>query len=142
MRELGKLFDLVLGTITVLMESGGEPRKGQLAVAYVLAVNRPKIFNHSISDVIYQPEQFSCWDTNSPTRMNIDQAPDALLADCLGVMLAAMYGLEPDPTNGAVFYLNKAAVMAAAGVLPNWWDIDGDFSSEVTIGKHSFRRKK
>ena len=136
-----QLIDTVVSLITVAMEAGGEPHKGKVAVAYVVTVNRPKS-GASITDVIFKPQQFSCWDTNSPTRMNIDKTPESIFAECLSVVLAAMHGLEPDPTNGAVFYLNKATVMAQAGKLPDWWFIDGDASSEMTIGKHSFRRHK
>lgn len=135
-----QLFNILIAVLTVAMEAGGEPRGGKLAVAYVL-FNRTK-GGKSLSDVILQPQHFSCWDTSSPTRMNIDTTPDGVYWECLGAVLAAMQKLEPDPTGGAVFYLNKATVLASAGKLPAWWDIDGDPANEVTIGAHSFRRHR
>lgn len=126
--------------MTVAMEAQGEPRKGKLAVAWVL-VNRTKA-GASMTDVIFKPQQFSCWDTNSPTRMNIDTTPENIFAECLAVVLLATHGLEPDPTNGAVFYLNKTTVLAQAGQLPGWWFIDGDPASEITIGKQTFRKHR
>jgi hypothetical protein len=127
-----QLIDITIATLTVVMEAQGEPRTGKLAVAYVLA-NRVKA-GRSMTDVILDPWDFSCWNTDSPTRMNIDKVDDAIYAECMRAVL--------DPTNGAVFYLNKAVVMKAAGKLPDWWDIDGHAASEITIGAHSFRRHK
>ena len=135
-----QLFDIVIATLTVLMEAGGEPRSGKLGVAYVL-INRVKA-GRSMSDVILDPWDFSCWNTDSPTRMNLDKADDDLYAECLSCVLAAMYGLSSDPTGGAYFYLNKEVVIATAGKLPGWWDSDTVHDSEVTIGRHSFRRHK
>lgn len=135
-----QLLDLVIAAMTVAMEAGGEPRRGKLAVAYVLK-NR-MVAGRSMTDVILDPWDFSCWNTDSPTRMNIDKIDDALWAECMSNVLAAMHGLEPDPTGGAYFYLNKPVVLAMAGKLPGWWDSDALASSEVQIGAHSFRRKK
>lgn len=136
-----QLIDLLIASVTVAMEAGGEPRAGKLAVAYVLA-NRVRSGNRSMTDVMLQPQQFSCWNTDSPTRLNLDQATDQQWATCFGCALAAMFGLEPDPTGGAVFYLNKKVVLASAGKLPNWWEIDGSPESEVIIGNHAFRRHR
>lgn len=132
--------DTVIAALTVAMEAGGEPRKGKLAVAYVLA-NRVKA-GRSMTDVVMDPYDFSCWSTDSPTRMNLDKVDDRLLAECMVCAFTAMYGLEPDPTGGAYFYMNKTTVMHLAGKLPAWWDIDGLPSSEITIGAHSFRRHR
>lgn len=133
-------IDIAVATMTVLMESAAEPRKGKLAVAYVLC-NRVKA-GRSMTDVIMDPWDFSCWNTDSPTRMNMDKATEKSWAECMSVVLAAMYELEPDPTGGAYFYLNKAVVMNARGKLPDWWFSDAEAATEVTIALHSFRRKK
>ena len=135
-----ELFDIVIATLTVAMEAGGEPHRGKLAVAYVL-VNRVKV-GRSMSDVILDPWDFSCWNTDSPTRMNLDKIDDALYGECLSCVLAASYGLEPDPTGGAYFYLNKTVVTSGGKPLPGWWFSDAVAASEITIGAHSFRRKK
>lgn len=135
-----QLFDLLIAALTVLMEASGEPRRGKIAVAYVL-VNRTKT-GRSMTDVIFDPWDFSCWNTDSPTRMNIDQASDALFAECLSCALAAIHGLEPDPTDGAYFYMNKAVVLAARGELPSWWFSDTIAGSEIDIGKHTFKKRK
>lgn len=135
-----QLFDILIATLTVAMEAQGEPRTGKLAVAYVL-INRVKA-GRSMTDVILDPWDFSCWNTDSPTRLNLDKLNDAMYAECLSAVLAAVFGLQSDPTNGAVFYLNKEVVISTAGKLPAWWGIDGHADSEITIGAHTFRRHK
>ena len=136
-------FQLNIGLATIAMEAGGEPYRGKLAVAHVI-VNRAKWKQKSLSDICFAPWQFSCWNTDSPTRMNLDDlsSSDTVFAECLRAVLGAVTGTEPDPTGGAVFYLNKTAVLKTTGKLPNWWDIDGDPASEVSIGAHSFRRRR
>lgn len=134
-------FQLMVGVATVAMEAGAEVYKGKLAVACTL-VNRMKRKKQSLSDICFAPWQFSAWNTDSPTRANLDMLPEATFAECLKAMTAALYALEPDPTGGAVFYLNKATVIKTAGQLPGWWGIDGDPDSEVVIDRHSFRRHR
>ena len=135
-----QLVEMIIAALTVAMEAGGEPRKGKLGVAYTL--NTRVKAGRSMTDVILDPWDFSCWNTDSPTRMNLDKIDDDLWAECLSCVLAATHGLEPDPTNGAYFYMNKAVVMATTGKLPGWWDSDAVADSEITIGNHSFRRHK
>ncbi len=134
-------FQTMIAVATVAMEAGGEPYRGKLAVAHVLC-NRVRWKNSSLSDICFAPWQFSCWNTDAPTRMNLDKLTEDLFAECLKALLAAQYKLESDPTGGAVFYLNKAIVLKTAGKLPDWWDIDGDPTSEVVIGQHAFRRRR
>jgi hypothetical protein len=126
-----EVVNLIIATLTVAMEAGGEPRKGKLAVAWVLQ-NRVHA-GISMTDVILKPWQFSAWNTDSPTRLNIDQLDADLLAECMSCVLAATHRLEPDPTNGAYFYLNKQVVIHANGALPDWWNIDGIAASEITL---------
>src|SRR5262245_12661068 len=132
---------ITLMKLTVAMEAGGEIYQGKLAVAYVIR-NRAIEMGKSYSDVVLHPYQFSCWNTESRTRLNLDQIGDRIMADCLRASLSAAYLLEPDPTNGAYFYLNPDVVLANAGKLPEWWDIDGIAESEIKIGRHLFRRKR
>jgi len=135
-----QLIDIAIATITIAMEAGGESNLGKRAVAHVL-VNRVKA-GRSMTDVVLDPYDFSCWDTKSPTRMNLDKITDAQWYDCFSIALGAMLGKEEDPTNGAIYYLNVGVVMSTAGKLPDWWSIDGDSSTEIEIGHHTFRRPK
>jgi len=134
-------LQLSVGTMTVLMEAGGEPYDGKLAVAYVIC-NSCGYWKRTITDECLKAYRYSCWLTGSATLVNLDKATESLLAECTKAMLAAVYQLEPDPTNGAVFYLNPIVVLEKAKRLPRWWDIDGDPDSQVDIGAHLFRRHR
>ena len=138
---MNQLIQLLTMALTVAQEAGGEPYQGKLAVAYVIR-NRAKRSGQSYTDVCLKPWQFSCWNTDSPTRGALDVLGDTVFAECLKATLAAAYLLEPDPTDGAIFYLNPDTVMATAGKLPDWWDIDGDPASQKAISRHLFRRHR
>ena len=137
-----QLVQLYLVALTVAMEAGAEVYRGKLAVAWVIQNRRTK-YSRSLLDVIFDPYDFSAWNTASGTRMNLDNMPDSQFAECLKAALAACFGMEADPTGGAVFYMNVDVVRKANnGQLPDWWTTDGDFNSEVKIGNHTFRRHK
>ena len=136
-----QLIQLYFVALTVAMEAGGEPYLGKLAVAWVIANRRTK-YSRSLLDVVMDPHDFSCWNTDSPTRANLDRIADSQFAECLKAAIAACFGMEGDPTKGAVFYMNTDVVQKTVGKLPDWWSIDGDFNSEVKIGAHTFRRHK
>lgn len=136
-----QLVQLYLVALTIAMEAGGEPYSGKLAVAWVIQNRRTK-YSRSLIDVVMDPYDFSAWNTTSGTRMNLDQITDAQFAECLKAALGACFGMEADPTKGAVFYMNVAVVLQTTGTLPGWWDIDADPASEIKIGAHTFRRHR
>jgi len=121
-------FDIA--ALTVAQEAAGESYEGKVGVAYVIC-NRANEKNRSLSDICLQPYQFSCWLTDSVTRMNIDQIPDKTMAECFKSMLDAYYKLVPDPTHGADHYLN----LAVCNPPPSWYDPD---AVTATIGNHTF----
>lgn len=133
-------FSLDIGAATIAMEAGGESYKGMLGVGWVLHSRQKRHPDRSLIDICFWPWQFSAWNTDSPTRLNLDKMSDLSKAASKKAILGAVYELELDPTNGAIFYLNKKVVLATAGKLPDWWDIDGDAASEIEIGLHSFRK--
>jgi N-acetylmuramoyl-L-alanine amidase len=128
-------------SLTVAQEAIGESYQGKLAVAYVIR-NRAMRSGKSYTDVVLKPYQFSCWNTDSPTRMMLDTLSEKGFAECICASLNAAYQIVPDPTNGAIFYLNPLTVLGSAGKLPDWWSIDGDPTSEIKIGRHLFRRHR
>lgn len=121
---------LFLLALTVYQEARGEPYQGKLAVAYVI-VNRatpPK----TVSSVVFAPYQFSCWNTNSPTRQSVDvKEDDNVWQDCYKAACAAVFRLVNDPTNGATFYLNPKGVTK----MPEWYNKS---KVKVVIGRHEF----
>lgn len=121
--------------LTVKQEAEGESSEGKLAVAYTI-MNR----GGSVIDTCLRAYQFSCWNTESPTRMRIDDIPDSVWRACYRAACSAYFGLQPDPTNGATHYLNEELTQVSrGGTLPKWF-----YEMEVTvkIGLHTFLKPK
>lgn len=127
-----QLDDLLLLAATVKQEAEGEPWEGQLGVAWVI-MNRAVRRGRSIADVVFDPHDFSAWNTDSPTRLRLDDIEPEVWAGCYKAACAAYFALVPDPTRGADHYLNPEAVVR----LPSWYD-----PAKVTarIGRHKFLR--
>jgi N-acetylmuramoyl-L-alanine amidase len=129
--------DLYFLILTVEQEAGGESYEGQLAVAYVV-MNRANASKASIIDTVMRNMQFSCWNADNPTRMNIDTIPDDILKRCYKAAVAAYFGLAKDPSKGASHYLNEEATRRVrGGDLPGWFD---EAKVTVRIGRHTFLR--
>jgi hypothetical protein len=139
------LDDLTIGAATVVQEAGGESFVGQLAVSWVI-VTRATRRRASILDVVLAPFQFSCWNSESPTRRRLDEAPPAAWHRAFDAFSAAYFGHLVDPTDGASHYLNVDVVLAAAGKLPTWAADPTDparvHEAKVTLreGRHTFLR--
>lgn len=144
-RCLPRISDVDWIANTVIMEAGGEPWEGQLAVAWVV-VRRAKSRAQSISDVVLAPWQFSAWNTDSPTRARLDNTNDEGWASAYRAACAAYFDLAPDPTGGATFYLNVDTVLRVAGRLPKWArDPDNPKIADerrvtARIGAHTFMK--
>src|SRR5215471_12523671 len=88
---------------TVYMEAAGEPYVGKLAVAWVIK-NRRNESDGSYQDVIFKSKQFSAWNTDSPTRMNLDDFISAAWIDSVKAASSAYFNIETDPTASATMY--------------------------------------
>lgn len=128
---------------TILGEAAGEPLEGKQAVAAVI-MNRAR--DHRWPDrpeeVCLQKMQFSCWNIGSPTlpRMFNPKSfvSEEVWGDCLRAALEAIWGLIPDPTNGANHYLNPTVTrQIRGGTLPSWHN---PAKITATIGAHEFLR--
>lgn len=99
--------DLDWIALTVKQEAEGEADDGKLAVAFVI-VNRMREKGRGAADIVLAPWQFSCWNTDSPTRGRLGDVSLAspLWLACYRAAAAAYYGLLPDPTRGSTSYLN------------------------------------
>lgn len=125
--------DLLWLALTVYMEAGGEPYDGKLAVAFVI-MNRCTL-RQRVVEVVMKPYQFSCWNTDAPTRRHLafidsDSAP---WQESVKASKNAYANSVSDPTHGATHYLNKALVR----VVPYWYDED---KVTAVIGQHTFLR--
>lgn len=123
---------------TVYQEAAGESYDGKLAVAYVI-MNRSRYRKQSITDVCLAPFQFSCWNTDSPTRSRLDKLNVDAWMECEEAVDAAYHATEPDPTKGADAYLNIDTVIRVSGKLPSWYQAD---LVTARIGAHTFLRLK
>jgi spore germination cell wall hydrolase CwlJ-like protein len=133
------LDDLTLLAATVYMEASGEPFEGKLAVAWVV-VNRDKYSpDPGVADVVLKPWQFSAWNTDNPQRAALQRVMTSgaqVWVDSMKAAAAALFGLLPDPTRGANFYLNPVLTRKIrGGTLPDWYDAG---KVTVTIGHHEF----
>ena len=121
---------------TIVFEAADEREEGKIAVAYVI-LNRIKSggWGDSIKDVVTSPWQFEPWMTrreeieklspDAPSYKNAAQIADAVLA-----------GQVPDPTAGAMYFLNPTVVRERrGGSLPSWAQGEGQ-----PIGNHTFYR--
>lgn len=104
----------------VLSEAGNEPYEGKVAVAAVV-LNRVghQDFPDSITEVIFQKSQFA--GVNSPL---FNKKPTK---DCIKAVKDAING--KDPTNGALYFLNKNEAS------PSW---ASEYRFMIRIGDHWF----
>jgi spore germination cell wall hydrolase CwlJ-like protein len=119
---------------TIAFEASGETEMGKVAVAYAV-LNRMNSgrWGDTIKAVVTSPGQFEPWMTQrkaieglSPDDPRYKRA--ARIAD------AVLSGQTPDPTAGAIHFLNPIIVRARrGGSLPAWASGEGR-----PIGRHVF----
>lgn len=121
-------------TLTVFLEARGEPYEGQVAVAWVICNRWRKKPQHTVADIVLQPSQFSCFNTNSRAREAIGRAhKDLSWPSCQAAAVSAWSAKEEDdPTRGANHYL-----VATLDPKPSWYDAS---RVTLTVGRHEFLR--
>lgn len=131
--------DLDIVTRTIIGESAGEPREGQVAVAHVIR-SRVKAGGYGGSTptaVALAPAQFEPWTTRRRELEAIDPNSDKYKA-AYAIAKAVFDGTEPDPTNGALNFANVDTVKArgdAAGRPGGWLST---MTNVTKIGRHTF----
>lgn len=124
--------------MNVYHESRGEPRKGQVAVAYV-TVNRAKKYNQSVCSVVVADKQFSwvnggkMYHDGKKWKIDPKMYPKDLVSwrEAKDVSFKVLTGQLKDPTKGSLFY-------HADYVDPRW---SKKMNKSVVIGRHVFYRK-
>lgn len=103
------MTDTYLLAKMIQAEAEGEPYIGKIAVGAVI-VNRLKSpdFPNSITDIIYQPGQFS------PVADGRFAGINNIMEDCLSAAKLALSGV--DPTGGALFFYNPEKVSKSSWV--------------------------
>ena len=146
----GEWPELVLMAATVLLESEGEPEIGQIAVAHTV-VNIAEAEDVSIPQAILGRdlkawgdgrayERFSCFndDYQERARARLAACADAQAARAWKAAAAGYWRLTPDPSMGAVFYLNIPLTRKIrGGTLPAWFK---EANITMTHGRHTFLR--
>jgi spore germination cell wall hydrolase CwlJ-like protein len=121
---------------TIAFEAAGEPEEGKIAVAHVI-LNRIKNggWGDSIKDVVTSPWQFEPWMTKRDEMEKLS-ANDPSYKDAAQIADAVLVGKMPDPTVGAMYFLNPTLVRERrGGSLPSWAQGEGQ-----PIGSHTFYR--
>lgn len=126
---------------TIYMEAANQPYAGKLAVGWTI-MNRAHQARKPVARVVLEPWQFSCWNTDAPTRRMLaalfDDVDDGdrvnqSWTECQRVAASVFYGIEADPTKGATHYLNPKVLTK----LPSWYSSD---KVTATVGDHEFLR--
>jgi len=121
---------------TIVFEADGEPEEGKIAVAYVI-LNRVKSggWGASIKDVVVSPWQFEPWMTKRDEMEKLSPG-DPRYRDAAQIADSVLTGQMPDPTAGAMYFLNPTMVRERrGGSLPSWAQGEGQ-----EIGHHTFYR--
>ena len=132
---------------TIWGEAEGEPWKGKLAVGWVIknrvTANR-SYFGKGYVGVVLKRKQFSCF--NKTLKLlrkgklkhdrvaNMLTTLDTKMSNCLAAAEATYHGIEKDPTNGAMWFVNKRL----KGKM-RWMR---KLEHTVDIGNHSFYREE
>lgn len=135
MENIQRSNELFLIASTVVLEAEGESYKGKLGVAYVI-MNRVRGRRKSVTDVVFDPYDFSAWNTRGGRQLDLDQIKDGPWFDSEKAAASAYYEIEKDPTHGADHYLNiRVTKMIRGGTLPSWVY---SLTQTVVIGRHTF----
>ena len=155
--EPGSWDVLTLLAATVFLESEGEPWDGQLGVGYVIR-RRALDWTLGWHKAILGPDErayddarpfeaFSCFnDDYRPRAMaRLSIVTPAMAEPSWKAAAAALWGLLPDPVNGASSYLNIAVTLRIrGGTLPAWAADPQDASTvnqekvRAGVGRHVF----
>ena len=139
MSNVERVNELFLLTATVAMEAEGESYLGKLAVAFVI-MNRVVLRNQSLTDVIFDPYDFSAWNTRGGRQQALNVMDESVWFAAERAAAAAYYRFGPDPTHGADHYLNVELTkkIRKDKRLPRWV---GKMNETVKIGKHTFYKE-
>jgi spore germination cell wall hydrolase CwlJ-like protein len=121
---------------TIAFEAASEPEEGKIAVAHVI-LNRIKSggWGDSIKAVVTSPWQFEPWMTKREEMEKLSPN-DPSYKDAAQIADAVLVGKMPDPTEGAMYFLNPSVVRERrGGSLPSWAQGEGQ-----AIGHHTFYR--
>jgi spore germination cell wall hydrolase CwlJ-like protein len=138
--DLHNLDDVTLLALLVYGEARGEPIEGQVAVACVVR-NRVKQSNKPWQDVMLQPLQFSCFNSDDPNLQKIlalAEKPELggrILQQCRWVAEGVYGELILDNTGGATHYVTHPLYTSPKA--PEWVH---ELQFCGAVGRHVFLR--
>src|SRR3990167_6293611 len=132
-----KRAGIILAEPSIIIPSN--QKEGKLAVAHVI-MNRVNKWKKSVADVCLRSFQFSAWNTDSPTRLRLDDIDDRIMEVSHQAAVQAYDSqFQDDPTHGATHYLNIPLTrQLRGGTLPLWV---AAMVKTVDIGQHSFYKE-
>ena len=119
---------------TIAFEASGEPEEGKAAVAHVI-LNRTRSgrWGQNIKEVVTHPGQFEPWMTRRKEMVRLSP-DDPRYQSAAQIADEVLTGQRPDPTAGAMHFLNPTIVQQRrGGSLPSWARGEGQ-----RIGRHTF----
>ena len=120
---------------TIAFEASNEPDEGKAAVAYVILNRMKSGWGDKIKEVVTRPGQFEPWMTKREEMQKLSP-DDPRYRDAAHIVDAVLAGQIPDPTAGAIYFLNPTVVrQRRGGSLPSWAQGKGQ-----AIGRHTFYR--
>lgn len=127
---------------TIWAEARGEPRDGQVAVAWAIRHRARDMRNRwpkSISAVCKQPKQFSCWNADDPNRakmlaINLDRESFVV---SFGIACLVLANDLSDASKGSNHYHTIAQPDGVREWPPEW---ARSMEERVRIGRHVFLR--
>ena len=102
------MIDIILLVLTIYLEAECQPLIGKQAVANVI-YNRSLNANKTITEIVLQPKQFSCWNSPSYVKSRLSNIDWRAMRDSF----IAATKLKDDITNNSLFY-------ATNGTIRNW----------------------
>jgi spore germination cell wall hydrolase CwlJ-like protein len=122
------IMETISLALTVYLEAECQPLNGKQAIANVI-YNRSYNLNKSITEVIFQPKQFSCWDSKGYVLKRLSKVNTKKLYECFEIVKNKS---NEDITNGATHYVKK-------GIKKVWMK---KMKKTIVIGDHKFMKQK
>jgi spore germination cell wall hydrolase CwlJ-like protein len=137
------LGDFRAMSLTIYGEARGEKWEGKLAVGFVI-VNRMRLWKKSTFDVVYAPNQFSCFLSTDPQYKKLLAMATEIMKggtvdwkECDTAAKTAIYGWQESTIGDATFY-------RVIGTKNKWFDSavkKGTLIKVCEIGHHEFHKE-
>lgn len=122
--------DIDAATRMVMAEAGNQPDQGKLAALYT-AINRARASGKPLSSVIAQPYAYEGVTNGNAAKIDPNSPQYQAIRD--NIVLPALSGQAPDPTNGMTHFINKKLQTSLGRHIPKWAQGEG-----LDIGQHTF----